>query len=66
MQIRHMARQTQDIMVPGNTPDLRPALPSTPAMPSHGPAMIRARDPKGVLHEAPAGTPLPPGWKLER
>ena len=26
---------------------------------------IRARDPKGVLHEAPAGTPLPAGWKAE-
>ena len=27
--------------------------------------MIRARDPQGVLHEAPAGTPLPQGWKSE-
>lgn len=27
--------------------------------------MIRARDPQGVLHEAPAGTALPKGWKLE-
>jgi hypothetical protein len=27
--------------------------------------MIRARDPQGKLHEAPAGTPLPQGWKLE-
>lgn len=26
---------------------------------------IRARDPKGVLHEAPAGTALPAGWKAE-
>jgi len=26
---------------------------------------IRARDPQGKLHEAPAGTPLPPGWKAE-
>lgn len=24
--------------------------------------MIRAKDPQGVLHEAPAGTPLPQGW----
>jgi hypothetical protein len=24
--------------------------------------MIRARDPQGKLHEAPAGTPLPQGW----
>lgn len=27
---------------------------------------IRARDPQGKLHEAPAGTPLPVGWKLEK
>lgn len=26
---------------------------------------IRARDPQGNLHEAPAGTPLPQGWKPE-
>lgn len=26
---------------------------------------IRARDPQGKLHEAPAGTPLPGGWKAE-
>jgi hypothetical protein len=29
------------------------------------PGKIRARDPQGVLHEAPAGTPLPQGWKPE-
>lgn len=28
--------------------------------------MIRARDPQGKLHEAPAGTALPQGWKLEQ
>lgn len=27
---------------------------------------IRARDPQGKLHEAPAGTPLPQGWVLEK
>ena len=26
---------------------------------------VRARDPQGKLHEAPAGTPLPSGWKAE-
>jgi hypothetical protein len=26
---------------------------------------IRARDPQGNLHEAPAGTALPQGWKIE-
>jgi len=28
--------------------------------------MIRARDQQGKLHEAPAGTALPPGWTLEK
>lgn len=27
--------------------------------------VIYARDPQGVLHQAPAGTALPAGWKLE-
>jgi hypothetical protein len=27
--------------------------------------MMRARDDKGQLHEAPVGTPLPAGWKAE-
>lgn len=27
--------------------------------------VIRARDPQGNLHQAPAGTPLPAGWKVE-
>lgn len=27
--------------------------------------MVRARDPQGKLHEAPAGTALPQGWKKE-
>lgn len=30
-----------------------------------GGAKIRARDPQGKLHEAPAGTPLPKGWTLD-
>lgn len=29
-------------------------------------AMMFARDPSGKLHQAPAGTPLPPGWKEGR
>lgn len=33
--------------------------------PSAASQMVRARDPQGVLHEAPAGTPLPAGWKAE-
>ncbi len=33
--------------------------------PGAKPAMVRARDPQGKLHEAPAGTPLPAGWKAE-
>jgi hypothetical protein len=35
------------------------------AQPNFGKSMIRARDPQGQLHEAPEGTALPPGWKLE-
>lgn len=30
-----------------------------------GGGMIRALDPRGVLHEAPAGTALPAGWKAQ-
>lgn len=30
-----------------------------------GRQMIRALDPQGVLHEAPAGTTLPAGWKAQ-
>lgn len=42
-------------------------LPSANAGPVGGskPGMIRALDPQGVLHEAPAGTALPAGWKAQ-
>jgi hypothetical protein len=33
--------------------------------PAQGGGMIRAIDDKGVLHEAPKGTPLPKGWKAQ-
>ncbi len=36
----------------------------TPSTRSAG--TVRARDPQGVLHEAPAGTALPAGWKEEK
>jgi hypothetical protein len=32
---------------------------------NHSGGMIRALDPQGVLHEAPAGTALPAGWKAQ-
>jgi hypothetical protein len=32
---------------------------------AQGGGMIRAIDDKGVLHEAPKGTPLPKGWKAQ-
>jgi hypothetical protein len=41
-----------------------PYAPPTPAAAAPAAPKIRARDPQGVLHEAPAGTPLPPGWTL--
>lgn len=36
------------------------------AQTGNSPKMIQARDPQGKLHQAPAGTPLPAGWKLEQ
>lgn len=41
-----------------------PAAPAAPA-PVATAGVVRARDASGVLHEAPAGTPLPPSWKVE-
>lgn len=38
---------------------------ATQAQPAPG-GMIQARDPQGKLHQAPAGTALPAGWKLEQ
>jgi hypothetical protein len=38
--------------------------PGTPGASAAG--TVRARDPQGKLHEAPAGTALPAGWTLER
>lgn len=39
--------------------------PASIAQQQPNPGMIRALDPQGVLHEAPAGTPLPAGWKAQ-
>lgn len=39
---------------------------AAPATPSATQGNIRARDPQGKLHEAPAGTALPQGWTLEK
>lgn len=38
--------------------------PAQPAAASGG--MIEATDDKGVIHHAPAGSALPPGWKLKQ
>lgn len=43
------------------TPSATPVAPAAPA----GGGMIEALDPQGNIHHAPAGTPLPPGWKLK-
>lgn len=43
--------------------DYAGAFPASSGLPS---GKIRARDPEGRLHEADAGTPLPPGWRVER
>ena len=45
--------------------DLKPKTKAAPSGGNAAGATIRARDPQGNLHEAPAGTPLPQGWKLE-
>lgn len=41
-----------------------PSQPAAAQPPSGG--YVYARDVAGKLHKAPAGTPLPAGWKLER
>jgi hypothetical protein len=53
-----MARMEQAGERPGATQE------NGPSGASKG-GMIRALDPNGVLHEAPAGTPLPAGWKAQ-
>ncbi len=49
----------------------RPGVAFNPApvtidVPAPAPAMIEAIDPQGGIHHAPAGTPLPPGWRLKQ
>lgn len=48
--------------VPDQTQTTAPV--TAPAGPPAKPGIIRARDPQGNIHEAPAGTALPPGWTL--
>lgn len=46
--------------------DLPPTLPAPNIRKAGGgPGTIFARDEKGQLHQAPAGTALPKGWKME-
>jgi hypothetical protein len=56
---RHQAYQQQ-------IAEIRGRAGATPSGTQPGGGMIRARDPQGKLHEAPAGTALPQGWKLEQ
>lgn len=44
---------------------MRPRSMRTPTSTPSATGTIRARDTNGKLHEAPAGTPLPAGWKPE-
>lgn len=55
-ELRLSTGKTPDRAVGGGGPPAAPGAPST----------IYARDPQGKRHEAPAGTPLPPGWTLEQ
>lgn len=75
-----MLEHFQDLADAGkmDAPTLKSALSSevdymqdVAKMPGRGPQgggsnMIQARDAQGKLHQAPAGTPLPAGWKLEQ
>jgi len=65
MKIRETARADQTPFVGGNTGSQGQPVPAvaapTPAAPT---PTIRARDPQGHLHEAAAGTALPPGWTV--
>jgi len=58
---RHEAYQQQIDDIRGRLSGGNKSTPQTEA-----PKMIQARDPQGKLHQAPAGTPLPAGWKLEQ
>ena len=59
--INTMIPWLQQVQSQGERPGAQPA--AHPAAPAGG--MIRALDPPGVLHEAPAGTALPKGWKQQ-
>ncbi len=59
-----MKRRVQEAIEAARTETKSGIVPVQPVKASEG-GMIRARDPQGNLHEAPAGTPLPKGWKLE-
>jgi hypothetical protein len=75
-----MLEHFQDLADAGkmDAPTLKSALSSevdymqdVAKMPNRGPQgggsnMIQARDAQGKLHQAPAGTALPAGWKLEQ
>ena len=60
-----MKRAISDARKSGETFTLD-AQRGVPQAQPQGGGMIRARDPQGKLQEAPAGTPLPKGWKLEK
>jgi len=53
-----------DVNRPANTGSTAAPKQTATGTPQGG-GTIRARDPQGKLHEAPAGTPLPAGWKPE-
>lgn len=48
-----------------NDPTIKGALQKHGVIGGAGGGMIRAVDAQGNLHQAPAGTPLPAGWKLQ-
>jgi len=48
MQIRHMARQTQEPLTPGNAPSTAPAQPATPAPVHAAPKLGEVVTVKGI------------------
>ncbi len=61
-----MKRRVQEAIDAARTETKSGIVPIAPVKAAESGGMIRARDPQGNLHEAPAGTALPAGWKLEK
>src|ERR1035437_1461420 len=61
----NMPGYQEHFIMPQAQQTLQKYAPEGGNQPAQGGGMIRAIDDKGVLHEAPAGTALPKGWKAQ-